>query len=112
VSALRQLALALPEAEERETWGHPTFRVRNKMFATMATDATTASVKAAPEEQAACVGSDPETFFVPAYVGKHGWVGIVLDRVDHEELEELVTEAWRLTAPKRVLRAFDEAHPL
>ena len=30
---LRELALGLPGAEERETWGHPTFRVRDKIFA-------------------------------------------------------------------------------
>jgi hypothetical protein len=112
VADLRKLALALPEAEERETWSRPTFRVRNKMFTTMASDESTAWVKAVPEEQRACVGSDPETFFVPPYVGKHGWIGIFLDRVDPEELEELVTEAWRLTAPKRLLKAYDEAHPL
>jgi predicted DNA-binding protein (MmcQ/YjbR family) len=42
----RAIALALPEAEERETWGHPTFRVRDKMFAAMATDGRSASIKA------------------------------------------------------------------
>jgi len=32
---LRELALGLPGAQERETWGHPTFRVRDKIFASM-----------------------------------------------------------------------------
>jgi hypothetical protein len=104
----RRLALSLPEVEERETWGHPTFRLRNKMFATLATDGSTGTVKASREEQAACVQSAPETFFVPAYVGTHGWIGIQLARVDRDELQELVTEAWRLTAPKRLLKTFDE----
>jgi hypothetical protein len=105
--AARRLALSFPEAEERQTWGHPTFRVRGKMFMTMATDGTSATVKATHEAQAALVGSEPETFSVPAYVGQHGWVGIVLDRVDPEELAELVEEAWRMTAPKRLVRAFE-----
>jgi hypothetical protein len=106
--AARRLALSFPEAEERETWGHPTFRVRGKMFMTMATDGTSATVKATREAQAALVGSEPETFSVPAYVGQHGWVGIALDRVDPEELAELVEEAWRMTAPKRLVRAFEQ----
>jgi hypothetical protein len=38
----------------------------------------------------------------------HGWVGIELRRVDPEEMGELVEDAWRMTAPKRVVRAFDE----
>jgi hypothetical protein len=65
----RKIALALPEAEERETWGHPTVRVRDKMFAAMASDGRSASVKATKEAQAALVGSEPETFSIPAYVG-------------------------------------------
>jgi hypothetical protein len=104
----RAIALALPEAEERETWGHPTFRVRDKMFASMATDGSSASIKATREAQAALVGSEPGTFSVPAYVGQHGWVGVALGRVDPEELRELVTEAWLMTVPKRLARELDE----
>jgi hypothetical protein len=37
----------------------------------------------------------------------HGWVGVDLRRVDGEELRELVTEAWLMTAPKRLTRDFD-----
>jgi hypothetical protein len=105
----RDIALSLPEAEERETWGHPTFRVRDKMFAAMAADGRSASVKATKGAQAALIGSDPDVFSVPAYVGVHGWVAINLGRVDPEELRELVTEAWLMTAPKRLARAFDLA---
>ena len=56
---VRDLALSFPEAEERETWGHPTFRVRDKMFMGMAGDETTVTVKASKEAQAALVGSSP-----------------------------------------------------
>jgi hypothetical protein len=106
--AARRLALSFPEAEERETWGHPTFRVRDKMFMALAADGRSASVKATREAQAALVGSEPDTFSIPAYVGVHGWVGIALERVDAQEMAELVEDAWRLTARKRAVRAFDE----
>ena len=53
------------------------------------------------------MGSEPETFSIPAHVGKAGWIGIDLSRVDDSELAELVEEAWRMTAPKRVIKAFD-----
>ena len=104
---LRQVMRSLPEAEERETWGHPTFRVRDKMFATMSDDGRQATVKATKEEQAALVAAAPETFGIPAYVGRHGWVSIQLATVDPTELRELVVEAWRQTAPRRLVTAYD-----
>ena len=106
-AAFRAMALALPEASERETWGHPTFRVRDKLFATMSSEGDSATVKAALGEQAALVARDPATFWVPAYVGRHGWVAIRIGAVDPGELRELITEAWRATAPKRLVAAFD-----
>ena len=108
----RELALSLPEATEQETWGHPTFRVRNKMFASAASDLSTATVKSTLDEQRALTEMDPDTFSVPAYVGKHGWIGIALDRVDPDELRELTIEAWRMTAPKRLVKAWDDEHPM
>ena len=96
---LRRAVLSLPEAEERETWGHPTFRVRDKMFATLSDDGRQATVKATLEEQAALVAAAPETFGIPAYVGKHGWVGVQLATVDPVELAELLVEAWRSPPP-------------
>jgi hypothetical protein len=104
---LRETALNLPEAEERETWGNATFRVRDKIFVIMAADGSTASVKASHEEQKALIAEDPETFTYPAYVGRHGWIGVNLPQVAPAHLRELVTEAWRMTAPKRVVRTFD-----
>jgi hypothetical protein len=104
---LRRVVLSLPEAEERETWGHPTFRVRDRMFAALSDDGREASVKATRQEQAALVAAAPEIFGVPAYVGRHGWVSIQLATVDPTELGELVVEAWRQTTPRRLVAAYD-----
>jgi hypothetical protein len=101
---LRALVAALPEAAEVETWGHPTFRVRGKMFATMDVVGTQASVKATLEDQAALVAEDPGTYAIPSYVGRHGWVSVRLAGVCREELRELLTDAWRATAPRRLVR--------
>lgn len=110
VADLRTLALEFPEAYEELTWGeHPTFRVRKKIFAILDADERTARIKATKEAQEALIGSEPETFHFPPYVGRHGWVGVDLERVDPKELDELLEEAWRLTAPKKMVRAFDEA---
>ena len=105
---VRRLALALPEASEQETWGQPTFRVRKRIFVMFSDEEREAWVKSTHDEQRALVQMDPETFFVPPYVGPSGWGGVRFLTVDREEMRELVTEAWRLTAPKRVVASFDE----
>ena len=55
--------------------------------------------------------TDPEAWFVPPYVGPSGWVGAVLSKADGDEVRELIVEAWRMTAPKRKVAAFDEGTP-
>jgi len=111
VARLRAICLALPEAVEKETWGHPTFRVRDKIFASAGTGEggrSAMSCKARPGVQEALVGSDPERFFVPAYVGSKGWVGVRFDAgVDWDEVTELVEESYRMTAPKRLSALLD-----
>jgi hypothetical protein len=109
---LRSLCLALPETTEKEAWGHPTFRVRDKIFATFSMaeegeDGAGGDVsmccKAPPGTQEILVGSDPARFFVPAYVGHRGWVGVRLDvATDWGLVADLVEESYRLTAPKRL----------
>ena len=105
---VRKIALSLPEAEERETWETATFRVRNKIFVMFSDRERDLWIKSDFDEQRALTQTDPETFFVPPYVGPSGWVGVRIRTVDRDELSELVTEAWRLTAPKRLVAAFDE----
>jgi hypothetical protein len=105
---VRKIALSLPEAEERETWETATFRVRNKIFVMFSDGERELWIKSDFDEQRALTQDDPETFFVPPYVGPSGWVGVRIRTVDRDELSELVTEAWRLTAPKRLVAAFEE----
>jgi hypothetical protein len=103
------IALELPQAHERITWGSEhTFRVGEKIFAMGAPEGAHVSLKASREDQAELTAADPETFSPAPYVGRFGWVRVALDRADPQELAELVTEAWRRTAPKRAVKAFDE----
>jgi hypothetical protein len=104
---VRRIVLALPETEERETWGHPTFRVRDKMFATLSPAEDSAGVKATREVQAELVAADPRTFAVADYVGRYGWLSVTLAGVDADEMRDLLVNAWRRTAPKRLVTAYD-----
>ncbi|MFT8242848.1 MmcQ/YjbR family DNA-binding protein [Roseomonas sp. BN140053] len=102
---LRAICLALPEAAEKETWGRPTFRVRDRIFAMERHDdgRPAAWCKAPPGSQAVLVGADPDRFFAPPYVGPKGWIGIHLDaQPDWEEVAGLLRRSFRLVAPKRL----------
>ncbi len=107
-ATVRSFALSLPDAEERETWETATFRVRNKIFVMFDEKERHLWIKSTHDEQQALIAMDPDAFFFPSYVGSKGWVGVVVSKADRGEVEDLITEAWRLTAPKRAVAAFDE----
>jgi hypothetical protein len=102
---VRRLALALPEAEEVVTWGTDlTFRVRGKIFAITGEGADGVSIKATLDAQEDLLALDPKTFSKAAYTGRFGWVDVRLAGVDEAMLGGLLENAWRQTAPKRLLR--------
>ena len=105
IARLRTICLALPEAEERETFGGPTFRVREKIFAmeTGRDGPPSFWCKAPPGSQAVLVGADPARFFVPPYLGSKGWIGMRLDGgPDWAEVEAIVRRSYRLIAPRKL----------
>jgi predicted DNA-binding protein (MmcQ/YjbR family) len=109
---IRALCLAMPEAFEVEAWGHPTFRVgsgRGKMFCIAAEDGSSLRLKADALERAALL-ADEERFYVPAYVGHKGWVGVQCDDAlaDWEEIAELIATSYCLIAPKRLAETVTE----
>lgn len=107
---VRTMLLALPDAEEVvvENWGdQPTYRVGRKMFGLLGYGAPTVCLKATRETQAALLEEDPEVFLPAPFFGRFGWVDVVFAKTGPEELRELVEDAWRLTAPKRTVKAYD-----
>ena len=102
---LRDICLSLPEAVEKPFGGHtsPSFRVRDKLFVMTGEDGRSMTFKAGPGVQEALVASDPERFFVPAYVGHKGWLGARLDvGQDWDEIAELIEDSYRMIAPRRL----------
>jgi predicted DNA-binding protein (MmcQ/YjbR family) len=105
IDRVRALCLALPEAVEVEAWGHPTFRVAKKMFCIAAEDGSSIRVKADPLERESLL-AEGGRFYVPAYVGSKGWLGVRLDdpATDWEEVAELIATSYCLIAPRRLER--------
>lgn len=72
-----------------------------------------AVLKAEPGVQESLVNADPGRFWVPAFVGRHGWIGIRLDLEgpDWDVVSDFVRDAWLLAAPKRLRRAIETRSP-
>ena len=107
IDRVRRLSLELPEATEQEAWAEPTFRVRKRIFVMYAgnhhNDGRVAvRLKAPIGVQEMLVRDDPETYFVPPYVGVKGWIGVILDHVGDDALREHIVESYCMVAPKKL----------
>jgi len=103
---LRKICMALPETREVVTFGHPTFqagRVTYAVFEQYLGDWTVA-FKADPDDRELLL--QDQRFFVTPYVGKHGWLSLILDDgYDEAELSDLLRRSYRHVALKRMLAA-------
>jgi hypothetical protein len=91
---VREIALGLPDAEEKSHFGHPDFRVKNRIFATLWPGQSRSVLKLPPEEQAAAVLRNPRIFSIPPGGERGGWTSVNLAQVDEEQFRELIRKAW------------------
>ncbi|MEU6715882.1 MmcQ/YjbR family DNA-binding protein [Nonomuraea sp. NPDC046802] len=87
-------------------------KVRGKGFGYLWEATETVGLKATIEEQIALVSERPDVFEVQFTAGRFGWVVVHLDKIDADELFELVAEAWCLTAPSQMVAEFEAAHSI
>ena len=105
---VRTIALALPDATEVVAHGRPTFRC-GKMFGTYGGSVKGGerhdqSVLFIPDDAERDALIDDPRFFLPAYVGVYGWLGLLLDKkTDWDEVAELLDASYRHVAPKKSL---------
>ena len=104
---LTKICLALPEATREIMGKHAGFKVRKKTFAYFLDDhhgdgIVCVTCKVMPGDNVALSKSNPERYFVPAYVGPRCWVALRLDvgKIDWEEVSELVADSYRRIAAK------------
>jgi hypothetical protein len=106
-SDVRAIALSLPATEERSSYGTPGFRVKDRLFARIREEDVLVLWCADEGEKDFLIRAEPEKFFtIPHYDG-HASVLVRLSAVDRDELTELLTEAWRVRAPKRLADSLD-----
>jgi len=111
----RRFALSLPDTSEEPHFDMSSFRVHGKIFATVPPGGKHLHMHVDPAEGRALIEGSPATY---EGIGrgtkiKSDWVRVNLPSADGAQVRELLEEAWRLKAPKRVLTAFDaERHDL
>jgi hypothetical protein len=98
----RSLALSLPEAVEQDHHGRPSFRVGGKIFATLWTERRL-NVMLDEGGILTAVQSAPDACEEVWWGRRLAAVGVDLARVERESLQVLLTDAWELKAPKRLL---------
>jgi hypothetical protein len=113
LARVRKICLALPETSERLSHGAPSFFVREKTcfvnyMDNHHEDRRLALWCACPHGmREGLIKARPEHYFVPPYVGVHGWIGVRLDRgLDWDDVERVVRDAWITVAPKKLVAAW------
>ena len=118
---VRQIALALPETDERESRGVCQWRVKDKLFVwerplrtkevqEFGDDAPDGPILAARVEHVgakeALLADDPGLYFATSHFSGYPAILVRLDRVGLDELHEIVTEAWLAREPQRLVKAY------
>lgn len=102
-----EIALSLPGAQRSAHFDVTDFRVGNKIFCTLPKPGVM-GMRIGVDEQAALLSEDPGTFSRPENkYGQAGWTFVSLSTVDPAQLRELITEAWRRLASRKLQAEFD-----
>ena len=107
---LTQIAQRFPGLEEGTSWGTPALKVRNKFVCRLRSDPDALVMRVTDlGEREALLQGDPATFFTTPHYDGYPAVLIRLEKIDPTELAELIEDAWRLQAPKKLIREFEDA---
>ena len=103
VDDVRAVAMSLPRTEELLVRDQVKFKVGRIVYLAMSRDEKSMGFGFPKEERAALVTAQPEKFFLPIRSDmRYHWVRVWMDALDRDEMRELVIDAWRMAAPKRV----------
>ena len=101
---VRKIALALPETEERDHRGHPSFRRGKSIFATLWPDKNLAVLKLTIADQQDLIAQHPKAFSLNAW-SSQGWTNVHLKFVEIALLRILIADAWEGVARKKKNKA-------
>ncbi len=103
----RAVASTLPRSYEAVVRDRVKFRVGRIVYVAFSRDESIMGFAFPKEEREALVAAEPGKFLMPRPSDlRYNWVDVRLDTIDHDELRELVVEAWRMCVPKSVGAAY------
>lgn len=103
IARFQRLVNALPGGEHKVSARYTAFSVRGRKFGYLWPRTSTVGLKQTISEQLALVAERPDVFEVQFTAGGFGWVVVQLEKIELDELSELVLEGWRLSAPDDLL---------
>ena len=104
----RAIAATLPRSYEVLVRDRVRFRIGRIVYVAFSRDETIMGFGFPKEEREALVASEPDKFLMPRPSElRYNWVCVRLDAIDHDELRELVVDAWRMCVPKKVRDAYE-----
>jgi hypothetical protein len=108
IDDVRALASTLERSYEAVVRDRVKFRVGRIVYLAFSRDDTLMGFAFSKEEREALVASEPNKFMLPkAGDMRYNWVVVRLAEIDHDEMVEIVIEAWRMVVPKKVFNAYD-----
>jgi hypothetical protein len=106
-AAVRLAAKALPDVVDSTSYGTPALKVRGKLLARLHQDGECFVLRADLLDREILLQSDPAVFFITDHYRDHPWILVRFLTADPEALPELMERAWRLVAPKSLVKNHD-----
>jgi len=100
---VREIARGLPGAVEGTSYRTPAFRVGKKLFVRLKEDGESLVVKIDFEQRKMRMRADPETFYITDHYLNYPAMLVRLATVAPDDLRDLLQDAWRQSAPARLL---------
>jgi hypothetical protein len=105
------LKLGLPGVDETVSWGEPTLKAHGKLWVWWSPHEDAPVFKVPFEEREFLLEAEPDTFFVTPHYKSYPLVLVRPEKLDLDWAKANLIKVWREQAPKRVLKAYDEASP-
>jgi hypothetical protein len=105
---VREVATGLPRTVERLVRDRVKFNVGRIVYAALSRDERILGCGFPKEERDAMIAAEPGKFSMPGVGDQRShWFHVDMAAIDKDELRELITDAWRMCAPKTVVKEYD-----